>query len=517
MKLKKIKLFSGLLSVTALASIAANPVLANETTPEGPSITDAHEKDSDSSVSGFLGLEDGDKSESSEEEADQSVVKDSAQKSEKIKDTGKTGTEGAESAEQSTVAAFLENSDLSEEALAEEEVYKEAVDCYNDMVLPELSVSLSKKDDFNGSSIPGVTDVFQTTSTDSSTSRKPEAADQKIVVASPNVYLNLHAEPSLGSEVVGKMYGNDVAVVLRKENDRWSRVRSGNVIGYAMNEYLVEGEQAQALSDIASSPYVKVEKGKNKEIHQDSDDYSKVIAKAEAGDQYEVVESGDGWIGILTDEGEGYIQTSDVTLSMAYPVAESSRQEAERKSKSNVKERADHEDRKAKKADAVAEVAQARADLASGQEEETAMAVVEVALRAADAAAAQANVAQVAVSQAGAESGQAVIEFATQFIGNPYVWGGTSLTHGADCSGFVMSVYGNFGFRLPHYDAYQRSVGAPVASLSEARAGDIVCYYGHVGLYMGDGMIVHAQDERHGITTSRADFMHIVCIRRLFN
>jgi cell wall-associated NlpC family hydrolase len=123
----------------------------------------------------------------------------------------------------------------------------------------------------------------------------------------------------------------------------------------------------------------------------------------------------------------------------------------------------------------------------------------------------------VAVSQAGEESGQAVIEFATQYIGNPYVWGGSSLTHGADCSGFVMAVYGNFGFRLPHYDVSDRSVGSPVASLAEARAGDIVCYNGHVALYMGDGMIVHAQDEHHGITTSRADFMHIVCIRRLFN
>ena len=80
-----------------------------------------------------------------------------------------------------------------------------------------------------------------------------------------------------------------------------------------------------------------------------------------------------------------------------------------------------------------------------------------------------------------------------------------------------MAVYVNFGFRLPHYDVSDRSVGSPVASLEEARAGDIVCYNGHVALYMGDGMIVHAQDEHHGITTSRANFMHIVCIRRLFN
>ena len=281
-----------------------------------------------------------------------------------------------------------------------------------------------------------------------------------------------------------------------------------------MNEYLVDGEQAKALSEIATTQVATIDSGN--EVYQEASDYAKVIAEADEGSQYEVTESEDGWIGILTEDGEGYIPASEVTLSMAYPVAESSREEADRISRSNVKERADHEQRKAEKADAVAELARTRAEVASGGEEETAMAVVEVALRAADAAAAQADVAQVAVSQAGEESGQAVIDFALQYVGNPYVWGGSSLTHGADCSGFVMAVYGNFGFRLPHYDVSDRSVGSPVASLSEARAGDIICYNGHVALYMGDGMIVHAQDERHGITTSSATFMHIVCIRRLF-
>jgi cell wall-associated NlpC family hydrolase len=313
------------------------------------------------------------------------------------------------------------------------------------------------------------------------------------------------------------MYSNDLAIELRKEDDRWTKIRSGNVVGYVMNEYLVGGSEAEALSEIVSTPVATINEEASAEIYQDSTDYSKIISEAKAGDQYEVTESEDGWLGILTENGEGYIPSSEVTLSMAYPVAESAKEEVNRLSNSNVKERADYEQRKAEKADAVAQLAQTRADIAASEDEETAMAVVEVALRAADAAAAQADVAQVAVSQAGEESGQAVIEFATQFIGNPYVWGGSSLTHGADCSGFVMAVYGNFGFRLPHYDRSDRSVGSPVASLAEARAGDIVCYNGHVALYMGDGMIVHAQDERHGITTSRADFMHIVCIRRLFN
>ena len=395
---------------------------------------------------------------------------------------------------------------------------RQVAEAYNSVVMPSLSVRLDQGNVYTG--ILGQKLEADPRADADEKEAAPEnklAVENKLVIASPNVYLNIHAEPSMGSEVLGKMYSNDLAIELHRENDRWTRIRSGNIVGYVMNEYLVDGDQAQALSEIVSTPVATVDEGREREIYQEASDSAKVIAEAEAGDQYEVTDSGDGWVGILTEDGEGYIPSSEVTLSMVYPVAESAKEEEDRVSRSNVKERADHEQRKADKADAVVELAQTRAEVASGEDEETAMAVVEVALRAADAAAAQADVARVAVSQAGEESGQAVIEFALNYVGNPYVWGGSSLTHGADCSGFVMAVYGNFGFKLPHYDVSDRSVGSPVASLSEARAGDIVCYNGHVALYMGDGMIVHAQDERHGITTTPANFMHIVCIRRLFN
>ena len=89
------------------------------------------------------------------------------------------------------------------------------------------------------------------------------------------------------------------------------------------------------------------------------------------------------------------------------------------------------------------------------------------------------------------------MDFAKQFIGNPYVWGGTSLTNGADCSGFVQSVYAHFGFSLPRTSTAQRGVGRAV-SYAEAQPGDIICYNGHVGIYAGNGQIVNAQDPAHG-------------------
>lgn len=120
-----------------------------------------------------------------------------------------------------------------------------------------------------------------------------------------------------------------------------------------------------------------------------------------------------------------------------------------------------------------------------------------------------------AVSPSGA-TGSDVINYATQFIGNPYVWGGTSLTNGADCSGFVMSVYAHFGYSLPHSSAAMAGCGRGV-SYSEAQPGDLICYSGHVALYMGGGRIVGAQSSRTGITTQNATYRTIIAVRRIIN
>lgn len=112
-------------------------------------------------------------------------------------------------------------------------------------------------------------------------------------------------------------------------------------------------------------------------------------------------------------------------------------------------------------------------------------------------------------------SGQAVADYACQFIGNPYVWGGTSLTDGADCSGFVQSVYKHFGVDLPRTSGELRSAGRAV-SYEEAAAGDIICYDGHVGIYMGDGKIVNAINSSRGIGILSATYTNIITVRRIF-
>lgn len=112
-------------------------------------------------------------------------------------------------------------------------------------------------------------------------------------------------------------------------------------------------------------------------------------------------------------------------------------------------------------------------------------------------------------------SGSSVVDYATQFVGNPYVWGGTSLTNGADCSGFVQSVYNNFGVSLPRTSYEQQNAGREV-SYSEAQPGDLICYGGHVAIYMGNGKIVHASNSRDGIKISdNAAYRTILSVRRL--
>ena len=118
------------------------------------------------------------------------------------------------------------------------------------------------------------------------------------------------------------------------------------------------------------------------------------------------------------------------------------------------------------------------------------------------------------VSAQPASNGQVIVDYACQFIGNPYVWGGTSLTDGADCSGFVQSVFAHFGISLPRTTYDQINAGVEV-SYDQAMPGDLICYDGHVAMYIGGGLIVHASTQRTGIKVSNANYRPILAVRRV--
>ena len=192
----------------------------------------------------------------------------------------------------------------------------------------------------------------------------------------------------------------------------------------------------------------------------------------------------DGWIEVSTENGRGYVKSEEVNITDSYPVAETVEEQQERLENATVKDIADDAQLKADKASEVAQAAQEKADEARSIVEdedaeptraeekaaETALIAAEVTQLAADNTQETADSAKEDMMKHGAESGQAVADFAVQFVGNPYVWGGSSLTHGTDCSGFTMAVYSNFGVGLPHYDAAQRGYGIGIDSLDDARS-----------------------------------------------
>lgn len=307
-----------------------------------------------------------------------------------------------------------------------------------------------------------------------------------LVIAQVDNYVNVRSMPSEEGEVVGKLYNNSVGEFLGEENG-WYQITSGNVTGYVKAEYCVTGAEAVALAKELGTRIATI-KTVTAYVKTDMAEDAEVLGYLAMGDQVIVLEEGDEWCKVSIEEGDGYVLTQLVELHSEFVTAESKEEEAARLAE-EARER---------------EEAREAARLAAQKEAEE--------KAAADAAASVSADVAVEPSEIGIE----VANYACQFVGNPYKWGGTSLTEGADCSGFVMSVYANFGIELPHSSAADREVGYEVASLSEAIPGDIICYSGHVAIYIGNGQIVHASTAKTGIIISEANYRKILCIRRIF-
>lgn len=306
----------------------------------------------------------------------------------------------------------------------------------------------------------------------------PEAEKFKnLVIADVNDYVNVRSTPSEEGEIVGKLYDESVGEFVSEAEGGWYEITSGSVTGFVKAEYVVTGDAAVAMAKEVGKRIATVTTTTLK-VRESASLDAPVIGLVPIEDELLVKEETDGFVKVDIEEGEGFVSTDYVTLTTEFVKAESKAEEEARLAK---------EEAERKKANAAADGT--KGSKGSGEK---------------------------VTASAGSGRGSSVASYACQFVGNPYVYGGSSLTNGTDCSGFVMSVYANYGVGLPHSSGALRGVGSNVGGLANAQPGDIVCYSGHVAIYIGNGQIVHASTEKTGIKISNADYKQVLSVRRIF-
>lgn len=310
----------------------------------------------------------------------------------------------------------------------------------------------------------------------------PESEYANVAIAQVDNYVNIRSTPSEDGDVVGKLYNKSAATVLATEGD-WYQITSGNCTGYVKCEFVVVGDEELAKSVSTRLATVTTQ---TLYVREQPTTESSVEGMVPEGDDLVVTDESmadTGWVKVSLLDYEGYVSLEFVTLSTDYVTAESKEEEAARLAKEEAERKA---------AAAAAAASQRKASSGSYYT--------------------GGSSSYAAPSGAG---GSAVVSYASQFVGNPYVYGGSSLTNGTDCSGFVMGVYSAFGVGLPHSSSAMRSVGYGV-DVNSMQAGDIVCYSGHVGIYTGNGTIVNALNSSSGITYTNVNYSPILAVRRIY-
>ena len=306
-------------------------------------------------------------------------------------------------------------------------------------------------------------------------SQKEDQTDYKnMAVAQVNDYVNIRKKPDENAKLLGKLYSNAVATVIRKQGD-WYKIRSGSVTGYVKGDFVVVGDEK-----LIKSVGVQIAKVNTTtlKVRSKASKKSEVLTLVPGGEELEVSSMksfDDGWVKVAVEEGDGFVSSDYVDISREYTYAESRAEEEARLAIEQARIEAEEAARRAQEAAAAGSTSTGTSSDSSsaGSSDSTS-------------------------SGSASSSGQSVVNYASQFLGNPYVYGGTSLTNGADCSGFVMSVYAHFGVSLPHSSNALRGAGYGV-SYSSMQPGDIICYDGHVAIYAGGNTVIHASNPADGI------------------
>jgi len=436
--------------------------------------------------------------------ADGSEIKEIIEETESSKDVSVSDVHSSKST--STIKEVAGTSDpslivvgaeaaASSETIKETTILEESANLESAMVLEDEDVNVDESQegvyDEEDAETEGGEETDESYTAKSERKNNADEDFSNLVIARVNDYVNVRAEASEESEIVGKLYNKSVGDLIEEEGD-WFKIKSGNCTGYVKGEYVVTGEEAIELAKEVGTRMAVVTTT-TLYVRNEPSTEAGVIGMVPIEDELLVMEELDGWAKVSVEEGDGYVSTEFVKLYTEFVRAESKEEEEARLAKEEAERKAAEEAARKAKEKQKKDSSKNKRNSGGGYSPAPA---------------------QYAVSGSG--TGSSVASYALQFVGNPYVYGGSSLTNGTDCSGFVMSVYRNFGVNLPHSSGGDRGVGRDVGGIGNAQAGDIVCYSGHVGIYIGGGQIVHASTPSTGIKVSNANYRTILAVRRIF-
>ena len=358
-----------------------------------------------------------------------------------------------------------------------------------------------------------------------STEDEVKSKYENIGISIADPYVNIRKKAGEDSEIIGKLYKGSKCDILKTSGD-WVKIESGNAKGYIKAEYLARGFDAEKLIDDYGTKVAEV-KVETLNVRFEDNTESRIATQIPEGEKLLVLKKKGDWYEVAINDGSedritGWVLADYVKVKIQWKHA------------ITIKEEKAEEERKA-----AAEAALEARQQALATEQAEAARQQQAAAQQAQAAARQTQTqtqnqvkntqkaveqpkteTKVQTSASGSGKGQNIANFALNFVGNPYVWGGTSLTRGADCSGFVMSVYANFGIGLNRTSRAQDSNGYAV-SMSELQPGDLVFYaangrsISHVAIYIGGGRVVHASTPRTGIIVSSVYHQSPCCARRI--
>ena len=388
----------------------------------------------------------------------------------------------------------------------------------------------------------GTADKYSESSSDSNSSDSSSSSGlyDNIAVAkvSSDSKLNVRKSASTSAAIVGKMVAGSGATIVSK-SDSWTKIKSGSVTGYISNKYYVSGDAVESYAKSLGLPKQATLKT-NMNVRQEPSVSSARVGGAKEGDTFIITGDNGTWVSITFNGKKAYLKKSYLTITYKFkdvtPVGSSSSNSSSgsssNSSSSTQTGTVTASSLKVRKGagtsyDVITTVSKGTKLTITGSSGNWYKISIKV-----DGSTKTGYVSKDYVSigssssgsssgsssNTGSGSGSEIAEYALQFLGNPYVYGGTSLTNGCDCSGFVQSVFKHFGYSLPRTSAAQSESGTKI-SIDNVKKGDLLFYakngtVNHVGIYIGDGKIVNASNEKVGITTYRYDYRTPVAARR---